>query len=638
MSNARKFKSESKRVLDLMVNSIYTNKDIFLRELISNASDAIDKYHYLSLTDETIQKEDNYQIEIKLDKEHRQITIVDNGIGMTSEEVIENLGTIAKSGSREFIQKLKEAENKQDVDIIGQFGVGFYSSFMVGSVVEVLTKSPNSEMGCHFKSTGDESYSVDDITMDHHGSKIIITLKENTEDENYDKYLDTYTIKHLVKKYSDYIRYPIKMEVTYEDPKHDKDGKIIEGENEVRTEIETLNSLVPIWKKRQSEVTEEDLNSFYKDKFNDYIDPLTSIMFSAEGMVSYHALVYIPKKPPYNLYSTDYEKGLQLYTKGIFIQDKCKELLPDYLRFVKGIVDTSDLSLNISREMLQQNRQLSKIAQNVEKKILSNLEKMKENEREKYDEFFSSYGVNLKYGAYENYGEKKEQMKDLLLYSTLNEDKLILLKEYVEKMKEGQEFIYYASGKTKQAVLALPQLDLVKKQGYDVLILSDDVDEFLMTMMEEYEKKKFKSINQGDLDLLSKEETEKLDTLKEDKKPILEKLKELLKEDVDDVVLSKRLSDSPVCLVSGEGVSFEMEKVLEKMPTNDKLKAKRILEINPNHPIFEAIETLYHQDAESLNDYASLLYSQALLIEGFPLKDPTDFSKKMSNLIIKSVK
>lgn len=638
MASVRKFKAESQKVLNLMVNSIYTNKDIFLRELISNASDAIDKYHYLSLVDEKVPHQDEYEIRIEIDKEKRQITISDTGIGMTFDEINNNLGTIAKSGSEEFKSKLKEAEQTHDVDIIGQFGVGFYSSFIVAEQVEVLTKSPYSDKGYLFKSKGQETYSVDEVNLEKPGTKIILTLKESTDENDYDRYLQEWTIRNLVKKYSDYIRYPIKMEVTKSLPKYDEDGKVIEGEYEEKVVDETLNSMVPIWKKRSNEVSDEELNEFYKNKFMDYEDPLTSFLFSAEGLVSYNALIYIPKRVPYNLYSLDYEKGLQLYTKGIFIMDKCKELVPDYLRFVKGLVDTSDLSLNISREMLQQNHQLLKIASNVEKKIISNLEKMLKNERDKYIEFFDSYGVNLKFGAYDNFGEKKDLLKDLILYRTLNEENYITLKEYVEKMKEGQEFIYYASGKTKEAVMALPQLDLVKKQGYDVLILTDDVDEFLITILSEYDGKKFKSINQGDLGLLSKEEEEKFDSLKEEKKPILEKLKEYLKEEVDDVILSKRLSESPVCLVSGEGLSFEMEKVIERMPNNEKVKAKRILEINPRHELFKAIEKVYQSDDTELSDYAHLLYNQALLIEGLPIKDPVDFSNKMVNLMIKSAK
>jgi len=638
MASVRKFKAESQKVLNLMVNSIYTNKDIFLRELISNASDAIDKYHYLSLVDEKVPHQDEYEIRIEIDKEKRQITISDTGIGMTFDEINNNLGTIAKSGSEEFKSKLKEAEQTHDVDIIGQFGVGFYSSFIVAEQVEVLTKSPYSDKGYLFKSKGQETYTVDEVKLEKPGTKIILTLKESTDENDYDRYLQEWTIRNLVKKYSDYIRYPIKMEVTKSLPKYDEDGKVIEGEYEEKVVDETLNSMVPIWKKRSNEVSDEELNEFYKNKFMDYEDPLTSFLFSAEGLVSYNALIYIPKRVPYNLYSLDYEKGLQLYTKGIFIMDKCKELVPDYLRFVKGLVDTSDLSLNISREMLQQNHQLLKIASNVEKKIISNLEKMLKNERDKYIEFFDSYGVNLKFGAYDNFGEKKDLLKDLILYRTLNEENYITLKEYVEKMKEGQEFIYYASGKTKEAVMALPQLDLVKKQGYDVLILTDDVDEFLITILSEYDGKKFKSINQGDLGLLSKEEEEKFDSLKEEKKPILEKLKEYLKEEVDDVILSKRLSESPVCLVSGEGLSFEMEKVIERMPNNEKVKAKRILEINPRHELFKAIEKVYQSDDTELSDYAHLLYNQALLIEGLPIKDPVDFSNKMVNLMIKSAK
>ena len=429
MASVRKFKAESQKVLNLMINSIYTNKDIFLRELISNASDAIDKYHYLSLTDDKVPNVDDYEITIDIDKEKRQITIADTGIGMTFDEINDNLGTIARSGSQEFKRKLSEAEEKQDVEIIGQFGVGFYSSFIVAEHVEVLTKSPDSESGYRFKSKGEETYTIEEVNLEKPGTKVIISLKENTDDENYDKYLNEYTIKSLVKKYSDYIRYPIKMKVIREEQKYDDKGEPIDGEFESKEVIETLNSMVPIWKKRSNEVGEEELNRFYKDKFNDYEDPLANFLFSAEGLVSYNALVYIPKRVPYNLYSLDYEKGLQLYTKGIFIMDKCKDLVPDYLRFVKGLVDTSDLSLNISREMLQQNHQLKKIASSVEKKIVSNLEKMLSNDKEKYIEFFNNYGVNIKYGAYENFGEKKDLLKDFF-YNTLKR-RPSNLKDYV---------------------------------------------------------------------------------------------------------------------------------------------------------------------------------------------------------------
>lgn len=641
MSEIKEFKTESKRLLDLMTNSIYTNKEIFLRELISNASDAIDKYHYLSLNDEKLIKVSDYQIFLSVNKEDKSISIEDNGIGMTYDEVINNLGTIAKSGSLEFLEKLKEEQDqskKENIDIIGQFGVGFYSAFMVSNKVVVETKSPYSEKGYRFSSTGEDTYSLDEIDKVNNGTKITLFLKDDTEDEKYSEYLEQYTIEDLVKKYSDYVRYPIKMNVVHSHPKLDKDGKPIENEYEEETKLETLNSMIPLWKRNKNEVTPEQLNEFYKNKFMDYEDPLLSLFVSVEGLISYNALVFIPAHAPFDLYSDKYKKGLQLYSKGVFIQEQCDELIPDYLRFVKGLVDSADLSLNISRELLQQSSELKKIATNIEKKIIQELTRMMSDDKEKYEKFFDVYGVNLKFGIYESYGAKKDTLQDLLLYPSVNNEKKISLADYINNLKENQDTIYFAAMKTKEEVLAMPQMDRIKKLGYDVLILKDDVDEFVLNILQEYKEKKFKSINQGDLDVLSKEEEDKIEKIKEDNKSLLEEMKDALKDEVDDVIISKRLVDSPVCLVSGDGVSFEMEKVISKMPTNDKIKANRILEINPQHELFKAIENLYEKDKESLKDYATLLYNQALLMEGLPIKNPVEFSNKMVELMIKSAK
>ena len=637
MSEVRKFKTESKRLLDLMINSIYTNKEIFLRELISNASDAIDKYHYLSLTNKDIPAQDSYHIHLSINKDDRILTIEDNGIGMTYEEVINNLGTIAKSGSLEFLNNLKE-EQAKDIDIIGQFGVGFYSAFMVSDKVVVETKSPLSEKGYRFTSKGTEKYEIEEIDKPQVGTKIDIYLRKSTEEEDYDQFLDDYHIQSLVKKYSDYVRYPITMEVEKSVPEVDKDGKEIENKYKTIHETITLNSMVPIWKKSKNEVSEKDLNEFYKQKFADYNDPMLSMFVNAEGMLTYNALLFIPKKAPYDLYTENYEKGLKLYTKGVFIMDKCKELIPDYLRFVKGLVDSSDLSLNISREILQQNRQLTKIATNIEKKVLNELTKLQKEDYDKYLDFFNQYGINFKYGIYNSYGADKEKLQDLLVYKTIQQEKPIPLKTYVENMKKDQEYIYFASAKDKNAVLAMPQMDLIKKHEYDVLILDDKIDEFVITMLQNYDKKSFKSINQGDLNILDEKQKEEVEKLKDLKKPLIEKLKEILKDDVSDVVISSRLSDSPVCLVSKDGVSLEMEKVLASLPTENKAKAQKVLELNPNHELFKAMERIYAKDANALKDYAELLYNQALLMEGFPLKDPVAFSNKMCELMIKSSK
>ncbi|MCI5744949.1 MAG: molecular chaperone HtpG, partial [Erysipelotrichaceae bacterium] len=626
------------RLLDLMTNSIYTNKEIFLRELVSNASDAIDKYHYLSLKDEKILSIE-HEIRIETDEKARTITVSDNGIGMDHDEIVKNLGTIASSGSAEFLKDIKENDKDKELEIIGQFGVGFYSSFMVAKKVVVDTKSVHCDQAYRFTSNGVDSYTIEEINKEEVGTSITLYLKDNKDEDNYDQFLDAYTIEELIKKYSDYVRYPIKMKVTESVNKKDEEGKDIEGKYEDVIVDKTLNSMIPLWKKAKADVSEEMLNEFYKSKFMDYQDPLISLNVSTEGMITYNALLFVPSKPPYDLYSEKYEKGLQLYTKGVFIMEKCKDLLPDYLRFVRGLVDSSDLSLNISREMLQQNKQIEKIASSIEKKILAELNRLKENDYDKYVKFFDAYGLNLKWGVYDGYGINKDKLKDLLIYNTVNEEGKISLKKYVENMKEKQEFIYFASADNKEQVLAMPQMDLLKKQGYDVLILNENIDEFVMNILSEYDGKKFKSVNQGDLDLLSKDEKEKIEEVKKEKKPLIDKLKELLKDDVKDVVISSRLTSSPVCLVSSDGLSFEMEKVLAQNPINQGAKAERILEINPNHELFKAIESIYeNNDTQSLQDYADLLLSQALLMEGFTLKDPVKFSNTMCKLMVKASK
>ena len=642
MSEIKEFKTESKRLLDLMINSIYTNQEIFLRELISNASDAIDKYHYLSLTNSEIVKRNDYEINIELDKFNRTIKITDNGIGMTYDELNTNLGTIAKSGSLEFIKKLEEQkdQNTSEVDIIGQFGVGFYSAFMVSKLVEVRTKSPLSDKAYLFKSSGSDTYEVSEIDKNVTGTEITLYLRENVklEDEvteNYDQYLDEYTIRRLIKKYSDYIRYPITMYITKKIPLLDSDSNPIEGEYTEIKELETLNSMIPLWKKSKKDVTDEEYNEFYQQKFNDYNNPLTHLIFNIEGNINYTALLYIPSHVPYDLYTTNYEKGLQLYTKGVFIIDKCKELLPDYLKFVKGLVDSSDLSLNISREMLQQNRILQLMSKNIEKKIISKLESYMEDDFEKYVDFFKNFGINLKFGAYENFGARKDQLKDLLIYQTVNNDNYITLKTYVENMLEDQKYIYYVSTKDKDSVSAMPQMDLFKKKGYDVILLNEDIDEFLFKVLGKYNDVELKSINQGDLsELVSEEEKQEIENLENEKQSILSALKDSLSDKVKDVVLSKRLTESDVCLVSGDGISFEMEKVLKQLPDNDEVAADKILEINPNHELFQAIEKVYNDNPDLIDLYANLLYEKSLLIEGFKLDDPIKFANQMCELMI----
>ena len=631
MKETKEFKTETKKLLDMMINSIYTHKEIFLRELISNASDAIDKRHYLSLTDENI-KNDDYEIRVEASKATNTITITDNGIGMTKEEIEANLGTIAKSGSKEFLEKLEEAKKQSDdLSIIGQFGVGFYSAFMVAKRVTVLTKSVKSDKAYLFESDGLDSYEVSDAEYDNFGSKITLYLKDDTEDDKYSNYLDEYEIKDLVKKYSDYVRYPIKTWVTKTDPLTEEERK--EGKTpQTHQELETINSMKPLWKKDKKDLTDEELNNFYKSKFMDYQDPLTSIMVNVEGMITYRSLLFIPRKPMFDFYNDKNEKGLALYTKGVFILEKCKELIPDYLRFVKGLVDSEDLPLNISREMLQEDRAIKKIASNIEKKILSELESMLKNDRDKYLEFFKDYGINLKYGLYENYGEKKDKLKDLILLRSFNDDKLITFSEYVSNMKEGQKDIYYAIAHDKASADKLPQMDLIKAKGYDALILSDDVDEFMIQILKNYNDHEFKSINKDDLNLISEEESKEIDKKQEDNKELLDEIKKVLT-DAKDVKLSKRLVDAPCCVSTDGEITFEMERVLKQQ--NHDIKAERVFELNPNHPMFEKIKDAFKNDKELAKKYVNVLYAEALLQEGILPNDIMQFNKDITELLLK---
>lgn len=632
----KQFKAESKRLLDLMINSIYTHKEIFLRELISNASDAIDKLYYHALSDgNTGLNRDDFSIRLDLDKENRTLTITDNGCGMTKEELENNLGVIAKSGSLAFKQ---ENEAKEEIDIIGQFGVGFYSAFMVASNVKVYSKAYGSDEAYVWESNGAEGYTVEPCEKESNGTQIVLTIKEDTEDEKYSEFLEAYRIQELVRKYSDYIRYPIRMEVEKSRMKEQPEGEEADEEKapeyETYTEVETLNSMVPIWRKNKNELTDEDYNSFYKEKFFDYSDPLKVIHTYTEGAATYHALLFIPAKAPYNYYTRDYEKGLKLYASGVLIMDSCKDLLPDHFSFVKGLVDSEDLSLNISREMLQHDRQLKVIASRLEKKIKSELLSMLKNDREKYEEFFKNFGLQLKYGVYNGFGANKELLQDLLLFYSSSEQKLVTLEEYVSRMKEDQKYIYYAGGESREQIERLPQTELVKEKGYEILYLTDDVDEFALQMMHDYSEKEFKSVSASDLDLDTEEEKKEFEKQAEENKDLLTFMKDALDGKVKAVVLSKRLKSHPVCLSNEGMLSIEMEKVLNAMPNDQKVKAERVLEINASHPIFEKLAKLYAEDQEKLKTYAQLLYTQAELIEGMPVEDPVAFSNAVCELMV----
>ena len=623
----KQFKSESKRLLDLMINSIYTNKDIFLRELISNASDALDKLYYRSLTDKKLKvKKDKLGIELEFDKDNRTITIRDNGCGMNKEELEENLGTIAKSGSLSFKENMT---NDEKTSIIGQFGVGFYSSFMVSDHITVTSLGVDADKAYKWESEGVDGYTIEEADKKEIGTEIVLHLKEDSDDFEYSKYLDEYELKTLVKKYSDYISFPIKMEVTHhelvDEEKHEyKDHK----------EIEILNSMVPIWKKKKSDVKDEDYDNFYMDKFSDYDKPLKVISSSVEGMTSYKALLFIPSHAPYDYYTQEYEKGLSLYSNGVMIMEKCAELLPDYFSFVKGVVDSEDLSLNISREILQESKSLKIIAKNIESKIRKELENMMSEDREKYISFFKTFGVQLKYGVYNNFGADKDKLKDLVMFYSAKHEKLISLKEYVEEMKEDQKEIYYASGSSIIKIDSMPQVEQVKDKEYDILYLTDYVDEFCITALQEYEEKKFKNVSDGDLDLETEEEKEEIKKTNEDNSDLLKLMCDEIKE-VKDVRFSSKLKTHPVCLTTKGDVSIEMQKVFDAMPNDMGIKAEMVLEINEKHPISEKLKSLYKKDKEEFKKYTRILYSEALMIAGLPIENPTEISKLICDVISK---
>lgn len=624
----KQFKAESKKLLNLMVNSIYTNKDIFLRELISNASDAIDKLYYKSLTDKKIKlNKDDFKIRIDVDKKDRTITISDNGCGMNQEELENNLGTIAKSGSLSFKE---ENANQNDVDIIGQFGVGFYSAFMVSDDVEVISKAYGNNKAYKWKSTGEDGYTIEESSKDEVGTIIKLHLKDDSDDVKYSEYLEEYKIRMIVKKYSDYIRYPIVMEV--ENRVLKKDSK---DEYETVLEDDTLNSMLPIWKKDKKDITEDEYNNFYTERFYDYEKPMKVIHTSVEGLCSYNAILYIPSHTPFDLYSKEYEKGLQLYANDVLIMDKCPDLLPDYFNFVKGVVNSQDLSLNISREMLQQDKNVGIIAKNIEHKIKSELEKMLANDRENYKKFFDNFGRQIKFGVYDNYGLNKDKLKDLLLFYSSKEKQFVTLKEYLNKMSKEQDSIYYACGETIDKIDLLPQVELVKDKGYDILYLTDYIDEFVVKTIMKYEQKKFVNICSKDLDLSTDEEKEKLKKTNEKAKKMFDLMKEDLNSEVEEVRYTDRLKKHPVCLTNEGEISVEMEKVMNAMPTDDKVKAKTILEINKNHPIVKKLEDLYKNDKEKLKEYTKIIYAQARLIEGLSIDNPTEISNLICDLISK---
>lgn len=623
----KQFKAESKKLLDMMINSIYTHKKIFIRELISNASDAIDKLYFKSLTDNAVQlSRDDFKIQIDIDKENRTLTLTDNGIGMTAEELENNLGTIAKSGSFNFKKENADDENAQDISVIGQFGVGFYSSFMVADRVEVVSKAFGEDTAHKWVSSGADGYTIEECEKADAGTVITLYIKEDNENENYSQYLEEYKIDELVKKYSDYIRYPIVMEMSHQVPDPEKEGEYITEIN-----METLNSMVPIWRKSKSEIKAEDYNEFYKSKFMDYTDPLAVIHSKTEGQATFDALMFIPENPPYDFYSKEYEKGLQLYSNGVLIMDKCADLLPDYFSFVKGLVDSADLSLNISREMLQHDHQLKIIAKAIDKKIKNELNKMLKNDREKYEKFFKSFGLQLKYGVYANYGMEKDGLKDLLLFESSNGDGYTTLKEYVGRMADSQESIYYACGENADKISLLPQIDAVKEKGYEVLYFTDEVDEFAIQMLMEYDGKHFANICKDDLDLSTEAEKEAINKKNEESKDLLEKMKDSLGGQVTAVKLSNKLGSHPVSLTAEGYVSLEMEKVLNSMPgANQGVKAQLVLEINSNHPVAEKLAAA---DDETLAKYTKLLYASARLIAGLDLDNPTEFSDTIADLM-----
>ena len=633
----QQFKAESQRLLDLMINSIYTHKEIFLREIISNASDAIDKLAYTALTDDKVGiNRDEFAITITRDPENRTLTVSDNGIGMSKDEMIENLGTIAKSGSLGFKQAM---EKNEDIDIIGQFGVGFYSAFMVASSITVISKKYGEDKAWKWVSDGADGYTIEETEKDAPGTDVIMTLKADTEDEKYSEYLEEYEIRSLIRKYSDYIRYPIKMEVTKSRPVEEPKDENAEGEEnkapkyESYTEMETLNSMVPIWQRDKKDVTEEEYETFYRDKFFDYNKPLRTIHYNVEGNVSFKALLYIPGKAPYDFYTKDYKRGLQLYSSGVLIMDNCEDLLPEHFRFVRGVVDSQDLSLNISREMLQHNRQLTIIARNIEKKIKSELKAMLENDREKYEEFYAAFGRQLKYGTVSDYGAHKEATQDLLLFYSHKEGKLISLKEYVDAMAEGQEKIYFAPGENKERLSKLPQVETLTKRGYDVLLFTEDVDEFVPQILMTYMEKPFCNVSTEDLGLQTEEEKKQAEEKAEEMKGLLTFVKETLGDQVKEVKLSSELGSHPVCMTPAEGMSFEMEKYMKRANPEFAFPVGRVLELNPEHEAVQAMQKAMTEDPEKAKDYAKLLCYQAQLMAELPLDDPYAYTELVCRLM-----
>lgn len=622
----RQFQAESKRLLEMMINSIYSQKEVFLRELISNASDAIDKIYYKALTDDSLTFEkDSYYIKVTADKDSRTLKISDTGIGMTKEELENNLGIIAKSGSLAF---KKENEAKDGHDIIGQFGVGFYAAFMVADVVTVTSKALGSDQAYKWQSEGADGYTIEEVEKDTIGTEIVLTIKENTEDETYDEYLEEYRLKQIIKKYSDFIRYPIKMDVTQSSP---KEGS--ETEYDEYTEEQTINSMVPIWRKNKSELTDEDYANFYAEKHYGFDKPLKHVHISVDGTIRYNAILFIPEKMPFDYYSKEFEKGLELYSNGVLIMNKCADLLPDHFSFVKGMVDSEDLSLNISREMLQHDRQLKLIAKNISKKIKSELQSLLKNEREKYVEFYNSFGRQLKFGVYNEFGANKEALQDLLMFYSSKEKKLVTLDEYVSRMPEDQKYIYYASGDSNERIEKLPQTELVADKGFEILYFTEEIDEFAIKMLMNYKEKEFKSVSSGDLGI-EDENKESEEATEQESKELFEAMKEVLAGKVKDVRASKRLKSHPVCLTTEGDISIEMEKILTAMPDNQNIKADKVLEININHEVFESLKSALENDKEKLNLYTNLLYNQALLIEGLPIQDPVEFTNNICKVMV----
>jgi molecular chaperone HtpG len=619
------FKAESKRLLEMMINSIYSKREVFLRELISNASDAIDKIYYKALTDDTLSfDKESYFIKIVADKENRTLKITDTGIGMTKDELETNLGTIAKSGSLAF---KNETELKDGHDIIGQFGVGFYAAFMVADVVTVISKALGSDQAYKWESTGAEGYTIEPYEKDEVGTEIVLKIKENTEDEKYDEFLEEYSLKSIIKKYSDFIRYPIKMDLSGRRPKEDS-----ENEFEDYQEEQIINSMVPIWRKNKNELTDEDYENFYAEKHYGFDKPLKHVHISVDGTIRYNAILYIPEKMPFDYYTKEFEKGLELYSNGVLIMNKCADLLPDYFSFVKGMVDSEDLSLNISREILQHDRQLKLIAKNINKKIKSELLALLKNDRVKYEEFYKSFGRQLKYGVYSDFGAHKDELQDLLMFHSSKEDKLVSLDEYVSRMPEDQKYIYYASGDSIDRIKKLPQAELVAEKGFEILYFTDDIDEFAIRMLMNYKEKEFKSVSSGDLGIEADENESNTDS--EEYKDLFDYMKNTLAGKVKDVRVSKRLKSHPVCLSTDGELTIEMEKILSMMPDNQNIKADKVLEINPNHDVFKSLQNSFDHDKEKLALYTTLLYNQALLIEGLPINDPVEFTNDICKIMV----